>query len=55
MRRHLACQHPGGDRFQPGIMAGLKEPLLLRVLVPDQLLATSAEADRLLEPGSLGV
>ena len=54
MLRHLACHHSGGDGFQPCIMSGLKEPLLLRVAVPDQRLATTAQANRLLEPADFG-
>src|ERR1019366_8385948 len=42
MLRHLACQHSGGDGLQPGVMAGLKESLPLRMAVPDQRLPTTA-------------
>src|ERR1035441_6685824 len=31
MLGHLTGHHPSGERLQPGIMSGPKEPLLLRV------------------------
>src|ERR1019366_8072099 len=54
MLRHLARHRSGGDGLEPGIMSRLKEPLPLRVGVPDQRLPTTAQATRLLEPCGLG-
>src|ERR1039458_6872905 len=54
MLRHLACQHSGGDGLQPGVMAGLKESLPLRIAVPDQRLPTTAYTGRILVPADFG-
>src|ERR1035437_3090677 len=54
MLRPLACPHSGGDGLQSGIVSGPKEPLPLRVAVPDQRLPTTAQANRLLEPADFG-
>src|ERR1019366_5810360 len=54
MLGHLTCHHSGRDGLQPGVMAGLKESLPLRVAVPDQRLPTTAQANRLLEPADFG-